>query len=74
MDFVNDSIAGMEKEGIALNDLRLRLILRQAFGSPASLLDTLQDMTSEEFHTKYPDPVGELITWYIESHVGDAEF
>lgn len=73
VDFVNDTIEGMEKEGIALTSYRLYLILKHAFGSPDSLLETLRYMTSEEFHTKYPEPIGKLIEWYIEPLLPDIE-
>lgn len=66
IDFVKYAIEGMERERIALTSYRLRLILKHAFGNPDSLLETLRDMTSEEFHTKYPEPIGKLIEWYIE--------
>lgn len=65
-DFVEGAVAAAEESGLELDEYKLSIIVRNAFGNPFKVLERLESLTNQEAEELYSPSMLRRLTAYIE--------
>lgn len=65
-DFVEDAIAAAVESDLELDDHKVAILVRNAFGSPFVVLERLRSLSTQEAEELYSPGMLKLLTAYIE--------